>query len=104
MTRSWLNFIGGMLVLLVLAYGLLPSFVGTSELQKFCATIQAGEHTEDLIERANNAGYATEIIDVADANSILLKNKNEMSRFVCEVRIQDKNVASARYVLNKPSK
>jgi len=104
MTRSWLNFIGGMLVLMVLAYGLLPSVVGTSELQKFCATIQAGEHIEELIGRANNAGYATEIIDMADANSILLKNKNEMSRLVCEVRIQDKNVASARYVLNKPSK
>jgi hypothetical protein len=103
MTRSWLNFIGGMLVLLVLAYGLLPSVVGTSELQNFCATIQAGEHTEELIKRINIAGYAIEEIDVADANYILVLNKKEMSRFVCEVTLQDKNVASARYVLNRPS-
>jgi len=92
-----------MLVLMLLAYGLLPSVVGTSELQNFCATIQAGEHTEELIKRVNIAGYAAESIDVADTNYILVMNKKEMSRFVCEVTIQDKNVASARYVLNKPS-
>lgn len=91
-------------MLMVLAYGILPSVVGTSELQKFCTTIQAGEHTNELIGRANKAGYTADAIDVADANYILLKNKKEMSRFVCEVKIQDKNVASARYVLNKPSK
>jgi hypothetical protein len=93
-----------MLVLMVLAYGLLPSVVGTSELQNFCATIQAGEHPEELIRRANSAGYAAEAIDVADGNYILVKNKKEMIHFVCEVTIEDENVASARYVLNKPSR
>ena len=91
-------------MLMVLAYGLLPSVVGTSEAKDFCATIQAGEHTEELIKRANIAGYSAEAIDVADANYILVKNKKEMSRLVCEVTIQDKNVTSARYVLNKPSR
>jgi len=93
-----------MLVLMVLAYGLLPSVVGSSGLQKFCATIQAGEHTDELIKRVNIAGYAAEAIVVADANYILLMNKKEMSRFVCEVTIEDKSVASARYVLNKTSR
>ena len=93
-----------MLVLMLLAYGLLPSVVGTSELKNFCATIQTGDHTEELIARANIAGYATEATDVADANYILVMNKKEMSRFVCEVTIQDMHAVSARYMLNKPSR
>jgi len=104
MTRSWLNFIGGMLVLLVVAYGLLPSVVGTSGLQNFCATIHAGQNQEELIRRANMAGYAVEEIDAVDTSYILVMNKMEVSHFVCEVTIQDVNVAGARYVLNKPLK
>ena len=104
MTRSWLNFLGGMLVLMALAYGLLPSFVGTSELQQFCATLQAGEPADGLIKRVNKAGYAAEEIMVNDADYILVTNKKEKSRFVCEVKLQAENVAGARYVLNKPAK
>ena len=100
MTRSWLNFIGGMLLLLLLAYGFLPSIVDTSILQEFCTKIQPGEKIEELIERANIAGHTTKAISVADADYILVMNKKNSSRFVCEATIQDKNAVSARYVLN----
>ena len=91
-------------MLMVLAYGLLPSIVDTSELQNFCATIQTGDQIEELIDRASNAGYSIKTTNVADVDYILVMNKKEMSRFVCEVTIQDKNAASARYMLNKPSR
>jgi len=102
MTRSGLNFIGGMLLLMVLAYGLLPSVVGSSKLKDFCTTIQAGESTEKLIKRSDIAGYTNNVINVAGTSYILVTNKKEVSRFVCEVTVRDESVASARYLLNKP--
>lgn len=91
-------------MLMVLAYGLLPSIVGTSELQNFCATIQTGDQIEELIERASIAGYITKATNVAGTDYIVVMNTKEMSRFVCEVTIQDMHAAGTRYVLNKPSK
>ncbi len=100
MTRGWLNFIGGMTLLVLLAYGLLPSIVATPALHKFCTTIQPGEQIEELIERASMAGYTTKALEVADTNYILMMEKKVMRRFVCEVTIEEKNIVSTRYVLN----
>ncbi len=100
MTRSWLNFIGGMILLLVLAYGFLPSIVSTPALQQFCSAIQPGEQIEGLIERASTAGYATRVLDVADASYVLVMDKKAESHFVCEVKVHDKKAVSKRYVLN----
>jgi len=100
MTRSWLNFIGGMILLVLLAYGLLPSVVPTAALHNFCTAIQPGDLIEELIEQASMAGNTTKTLDVADTRYLLVMEKKDVSRFVCEVTIKDKNVVSARYVLN----
>lgn len=100
MTRSWLNFIGGMILLLVLAYGFLPSIVNTPALQQFCAAIKPGEQIEGLIERASAAGYNTRALDVADASYVLVMDKKAESHFVCEIKVKDNITVSTRYVLN----
>lgn len=100
MTRSWLNFIGGLILLVLLAYGLLPSIVTAPALLKFCTAIQPGDQIEELIEQASVAGYSTKALDVADVSYILVMENKNVSRFVCEVTIEEKNAVSARYVLN----
>ncbi len=102
MTRSWLNFIGGLILLVLLAYGFLPSIVSAPALHKFCTAIQPGDQIEELIERASVSGYKTKALDVADASYILVMENKNVNHFVCEVTRQEKNAVSARYVLNKP--
>ena len=100
MTRSWLNFIGGLILLVLLAYALLPSTVPRTALYKFCTAIQTGNQIEELIEQARMAGYTTKALDVADTNYIIVMEKTGVRRFVCEVTIQGNSAVSTRYVLN----
>ncbi len=100
MTRSWLNYIGGMILLVALAYALLPFMVGEPAMKQFCATIQPGDQIEGVIERASKAGYAAKVLDVDGITYVLVMDEDAMSRFICEITTKDEIAVNARYVLN----
>lgn len=67
-------------------------------MESFCSSIEVGETKNDLVGRAEGAGY--DVRSTSNENSLLIVDVDAMGRFICEVTISADLVTSSKYVFN----